>query len=74
MCRRTSRAHRYCAPFKKYFLVQAFMKKIIKFIKWYIKEAFKPDYNHYKAGNLWSMLLIPIFIIIWILILIDKYF
>ena len=46
----------------------------MKAIKWYIKEAFKPEYNHYKAGNLWSMIFIPIAIIIWVWILIEKYF
>jgi hypothetical protein len=50
------------------------MKKLIEDIKWYAKKAFKPEHNHYKAGNLWGMIFIPIVIIIWIWILTEKYF
>jgi hypothetical protein len=48
------------------------MKKIIKNIKWYLKEAFKPEFNHYKAGNLWSMIIIPIAIIFWLFVLLTN--
>jgi len=47
-------------------------KRIINGIKWYFKEALKPEYYHYKAGNFWSMIIIPVFIIVWFLIILDK--
>ena len=50
------------------------MRKLIKGIKLYLKEAFKPEFSHYKAGNLWGMILIPIVIIVWIFTIFEKYF
>jgi hypothetical protein len=48
------------------------MKKIIIYLKMYFKYITASEYSHYKLSHFWTGFLIPVFIIFWIIILIEK--